>query len=71
MAKAFHLYLSLLFYSSCSLTETMPRIFQGSGKSRLGGFEKYRYFLKIPKRQRQIVWEYKRGKLVSYFLNNA
>ena len=49
----------------------MPRVFQGSGKSRLTGFEKYRYFLKIPKRQRQIVWEYKRGKLVSYFLNNA
>ena len=45
--------------------------FQGSGESRFGGFEKDRYFLKIPKWQHKFVWDYKRGKLVSYFLNNA
>ena len=45
--------------------------FQGSGKSRFGSSEKDRYFLKIPKWQHKHVWDYKRGKLVSYFLNNA
>ena len=45
--------------------------FQGSGKSRSGGSEKDRYFLKIPKWQHKLVRDYKRGKLVSYFLNNA
>ena len=45
--------------------------FQGSGESRFGGSEKDRYFLKIPKWQHKLVPDYKRGKLVSYFLNNA
>ena len=45
--------------------------FQGSGKSRFGRSEKGHYFLKIPKWQHKFVWNYKRGKLVSYFLNNA
>ena len=45
--------------------------FQGSGKSRFGGSEKDRYFLKIPKWQHKHVRDYKRRKLVSYFLNNA
>ena len=45
--------------------------FQGSGESRFGGSEKDRYFLKIPKWQHKLVRDYKRGKLVSYFLNNA
>ena len=38
---------------------------------RFGGSEKGRYFLKIPKWQHKHVRDYKRGKLVSYFLNNA
>ena len=45
--------------------------FQGSGERRLGGSEKDRCFLKIPKGQHKPVRNYKRGKLVSYFLNNA
>ena len=45
--------------------------FQGSGESRFSGSEKDRYFLKFPKWQDKFVWNYKRGKLVSYFLNNA
>ena len=45
--------------------------FQEFGESRFGGSEKDRYFLKILKRQHKLVRDYKRGKLVSYFLNNA
>ena len=45
--------------------------FQRSGESRFGGSEKDRYFLKIPKWQHKLVRNYKRGKLVSYFLNNG
>ena len=45
--------------------------FQGSGESRFSGSEKDRYFLKIPKWQHKLVRDYKRGKLVSYFLNYA
>ena len=45
--------------------------FQGSGKSRFGSSEKDWYFLKIPKWQHKLVQNYKWGKLVSYFLNNA
>ena len=45
--------------------------FQGSSKIRFHGSEKDRYFLKIPKWQHKLIWDYKRGKLVSYFLNNA
>ena len=45
--------------------------FQGPSKSRFGGSEKDCYFLKIPKWQHKHVRDYKRGKLVSYFLNNA
>ena len=45
--------------------------FQGSGQSRFGGSEKDRYFLKIPKWQHKLVRNYKRGKLVSNFLNNG
>ena len=44
---------------------------QGSGKSRFGGSEKDRYFSKTPKWQHKHVRDYKRRKLVSYFLNNA
>ena len=32
---------------------------------------KKNYFLKIPKWQHKLVREYKRGKLISYFLNDA
>ena len=45
--------------------------FQRSGESRFGGSEKDRWFLKIPKWQHKLARYYKRGKLVSYFLNNA
>ena len=45
--------------------------FQGLGKSRFGCFEKDCYFLKIPKWQHEFVRNFKRGKLISYFLNNA
>ena len=47
------------------------REIQGSGESRFGGSEKDCYFLKFPKWQHKLVWNYKREKLVSYFLNNA
>ena len=49
----------------------MARKFQGSGESRFGSSEKDCYFLKIPNWQQRFVWEYKQGKLVSYFLNNT
>ena len=45
--------------------------FQGSGQSRFGGSERDRYFFKIPKWQHELVRDYKRGKLVYYFLNNT
>ena len=45
--------------------------FQESGKNRFGGSEKDRYFLKILKYQHKLFRDYKLGKLVSYFLNNA
>ena len=45
--------------------------FQEFGKSRFGGSGKERYFLKILKWQHKVVRDYKRGKLVSYFLSNA
>ena len=50
---------------------TMSKKCQGPGESRFGGFEKDRYFLKIPKWQYKLVRDYKRGKSISYFLNNA
>ena len=45
-----------------SLTKTMSRKFQGSSESSLGSSEKDHCFF---------MRNYKRGKLVSYFLNNA
>ena len=45
--------------------------FQRSGESRFDGSENDRSFLKITKWQQKLVWTYKRGKLVSFFLNNA
>ena len=61
---------SLLSYGS-SLIETMPMKFQGFGECRFGGSEKDHYFLKTSKWQHKLIWEYKRGKLVSFFLDNA
>ena len=71
-ASAFDLCLSssLLSYSYC-LVETMPRNFQGFGECRFGGSEKDPYFLKIPKWQLKLIQKYKRGKLASFFLDNA
>ena len=45
--------------------------FQEFDESKYGGSEKDRYFLKIPKWLHKLVRDYKRGNLVSYFLNNA
>ena len=56
---------------SCSLIETIPRKFQGFGECSFGCSEKDRYFLKISKWQHKLIREYKRGKLASYFLDNA
>ena len=70
--------LSLLVTSLWCITSALQkpchgnfRKFQGSGKSRFGGSERDRYFLKIPKWWHKLVRNDKRGKLVSYFLNNA
>ena len=45
--------------------------FQRSGESRFDGSENDRSFLKITKWQQKLVRTYKRGKLVSFFPNNA
>ena len=45
--------------------------FQGSDEGKFGSSERDWYFLKIPKWQHTLVWDYKRGMLVFYFLNNA
>ena len=45
--------------------------FQEFDENSFGGSEKNRYFLKIIKWPHKLVREYKRGNLVSYFLNNA
>ena len=45
--------------------------FQKPGESRFGGSEKDRQFLKIPKWQHKFARYYMRGKLLSYFLDNA
>ena len=45
--------------------------FQEFGESRFGGSENDHYFLKVPKWQHKLVRDYKRGTLVSYFLNNV
>ena len=71
-ASGIHLCLSssLLSYG-CNLVEIMPRKFQGFNECRFGGSEKDRYFFKIPKWQHKLIQKYKRGKLASYFLDNA
>ena len=45
--------------------------FQEFGEIRFDGSEKDRCFLKILKWQHKLVWDHKRRKLVSCFLNNA
>ena len=46
--------------------------FQGTGERvGLAVLKKDRYFLKIPKWQHKLARDYKRRKLVSYFLNNG
>ena len=74
MPSIFACYFTLLLRS----TQVLQKLyqgnfgkFQGSGKSRFGGSEKDRYFLKIPKWQHKHVRDYKRRKLVSYFLKNT
>ena len=55
------------------LYRTAPHIthLMCSLESRFIGSEKNRYFLKISKWQHKLVRDCKRGKLVSYFVNNA
>ena len=62
---------SITFAALQKLCQRNFRKFHGSCKSRFGGSEKDCYFLKIPKWQHKLVWVYKRGKLISYFLDNA
>ena len=45
--------------------------YQEFGETRFSSSEKDHYFSKILKWQHKLVWDYKQGKLVSYFLNNA
>ena len=71
-----YLYFTLVPSLLCSTQVLQPcqgnfRKFQGSGQVRFGSSEKDCYVLKIPKWQHKIVQDYKRGKLISYFLNNA
>ena len=49
----------------------MPRNFEGSSRKRFLGSNKNRCFLKTSKWQHKLVQEFKRQKLVSYFLNHA
>ena len=49
----------------------MPRKLQKSSKSRFECSEKDFYFWKIPRRHNKLIWEYKQGKFVTYFLNSA
>ena len=44
---------------------------QESSENRFDGSQKDLYLLKIAKGQHKLVWKYKRGNLVFYFLNNA
>ena len=67
---------SLWSFLSCTQVLQKPcqgnfEKFQESRQSRFGGSEKDRYFLKILKWQHKLVRDYKRGMLVSYFLNNT
>ena len=45
--------------------------FHGSSESGFCSSEKDFCFLKIPKWQHKLVWDYKRGTMLYYFLNNA
>ena len=70
---------SIFVFTSTSLLRSLTETecqgnfgkFQRFRESRFRGLEKDRYFLKIPKWQHTLVRDYRRGKLVSYLLNNA
>ena len=49
----------------------MLRNFQGFRECRFGSSDKDHCFLKITKWQHELIREYKRQKLASYFLDNA
>ena len=67
----FHLFLRITFAAlEKPCRENFGKI-QEFGKGRFGDSEKDRYFLKILKWQHIPVRDYKREKLVSYFLNNV
>ena len=69
---------SLLFFTSLlHITfAVLQKPFQGdlgklqeSGGTKFGSSEKNCYFLKSPKWQHKFIWNYKRSKLVSYFIS--
>ena len=69
-----YIFTSLLRIAFTVLQKPCQKIFgkfQGSGESRFVSSEKDCFFLKIPKWQHKLVRDYKRGTLVTYFLNNA
>ena len=66
-----HLFLRLTFAVLQKPCQENFVKFQEFYESRFGGSENDRYFLKILKWQYKLVRDYKLGKLVSYFLNNA
>ena len=49
----------------------MPRIFQGYSECRFHGSENDRYYLKIAKSQHKHAQENKRGRWITYFLDNT
>ena len=53
----------------CSLNRNHVKEISGNLKD-LAGVD-LEVLKKIPKWQHKLAWDYKRGKLVSYFLNNA
>ena len=65
-----HLFLCLTFAVLQKPCQENFEKFQEFGESRFGGSEKDCYFLKILKWLHKL-WDYKRGNLVSYLLNNA
>ena len=67
MSSIFTFAFTLLFFLSLRLEKPWQKKFQAFGESKFGGSKTDRQFLKIPKWQHKLVWEYEQGKLVSYF----
>ena len=77
MAGAFHFFLSSIHCYTLNMQLYRNHVieilgnFKDPARVDLGDSEKEYYFVKIPKWQHKLVWNYKQGKLVSYLLNNA